>query len=411
MRDDEMGSAPPARSRTIARWLLIAWAVLVLATYVFRRSWDVQPVALALAARLADLSIPILATAAFLPIGSRVFRALRGQPDRRTPDGSLDHLVTSSAIGIAAAIGVSIVLAVIGELRATAMVGAAAGASILFPREWRDVGPSLRAVSRSMLRSVKRGPGAIVAVVSTFALVVALTPAVSQDALHYHLEVARRWLDADGFVDVPGIVYSRFPMNVELLFASGLELRGEIAAKAWHWWLGLLAVGAVRLHAGRFVSGPSVLWAPALFISIPSVFRVATWAYVELGLVLYLLLAWDVVVVARRRPEVMRTALLSGLFLGVACGIKYTALPIAAVLALAWPVMMSTRRVATAITCAGSALVTGGFWYARNALELGNPVYPFLYTWFGGAGWDADRAAAFDASLRQWGDTSWSFPF
>ena len=39
------------------------------------------------------------------------------------------------------------------------------------------------------------------------------------------------------------------------VLASGLELRGEIAAKAWHWWLGLLAVGAVRLHAGRFVSG------------------------------------------------------------------------------------------------------------------------------------------------------------
>ncbi len=49
------------------------------------------------------------------------------------------------------------------------------------------------------------------------------------------------------------------------------------------------------------------------------------------------------------------------------------------------------------------ALLFGAIWYARNAFWTGNPVYPFAYGIFGGAGWTAEMARLYDESQAIYG--------
>ena len=208
------------------------------------------------------------------------------------------------------------------------------------------------------------------------------------------------WLDAGKFVEIPGIVYAHFPMNTEMLYGTALALRGEIAAKAFHWLFAVLAALAVRSLARTWAGPAAARWAPVLFLAIPTVFRVATWAYVELAGICYLLLAWLLIVRVTRAAG--RDALVAGL-LGVACGIKYTFLLPAVVIVLFTVVQAGGAAPLRALVGLGAALAGGGFWYVRNIVTVGNPCYPFLYSIFGGEGWDERRAAVFQGFLEFWG--------
>ncbi len=403
-----------ATVRTLTTIASAGWAVTILVLYVVWRPDDVQPVLMALSQRALDLSVPIGLWLVHLPLGSWILA--RFVPHERGGD-SLEWLIRASAIGLGVAMLTTTVGAVAGCVGAMWIAVTAASCALGSLRQWPSTARQLvRALVqlREELRSVQ---GAAVLVVLGLSLVTALTPAVSQDALHYHLEVPKRWLEAGGFTDVPGNVYSRFPMNLELLFLNGLALRGEIAAKVWHWWFAVLAAGALRLLAGRFATKRAAMWAPAIFLAVPSVFRVATWAYVELGLIYFLLVGWDLLVDSKQRgadaqaKSSVGLVVLAGLCFGVACGIKYTALPIALAAAIAVAIQTTTRRAWTAGLFAASAAVGGGFWYLKNWVEVGNPVYPFLYSFFGGSGWDLERSQLFQTSLEQWGEVSWGLPF
>lgn len=96
----------------------------------------------------------------------------------------------------------------------------------------------------------------------------------------------------------------------------------------------------------------------------------------------------------------LRFVFVAGLLAGSALACKYPGvvsveLPIAAALCAAPFVVRRPPRHPgrTAVVCGivfvvGSAL-TAGPWLAKNAVETGNPVYPLLYSVFGGRDWDA----------------------
>ena len=211
------------------------------------------------------------------------------------------------------------------------------------------------------------------------------------------------------FSEIPGNIYSRFPMNTEMLFLVASSWRGEIAAKACHWLLGVLASITVMRLAASLVPRRSAVWAGLCFFAIPSVFHVSTIAYVEMMGIFYLLLAWDLGQLGQGKQR--GCCALAALFLGVACGSKYTLLLPAIAVSLFLIHGAGRRWFSRGVLITACALVGGGFWYLRNAIELGNPIYPFFYGLFGGPGWDAERAQVFSDFLRQWGDQSWWVPF
>ena len=209
---------------------------------------------------------------AYLPAGSLAWR--RFSPD--TVNGPA-NLLFSATCALGLMILVTTAYGVCGALSPSGLLATPVVLGLLAWREWPRLAADLKAAGRAVARESATLPGVLWWLVGLAALVLNLTPAVSQDALHYHLAVPAQWLEAGGFVEISGNVYSRFPMNIEMLYLNALAFRGEIAAKAFHWILAMLAAGLVRLLAAQFASSRAASWASVIFLSTPTIFRVTTW--------------------------------------------------------------------------------------------------------------------------------------
>jgi len=215
-------------------------------------------------------------------------------------------------------------------------------------------------------------------------LVGALAPPTAGDALCYHLELPKRFLDAGRLVYLPYHDNSTFPLLVEMWYLWALALDGSVAAQLVHWVAGILFALATVVLARPIVGRRWATLAGAVAVLTPGVNNQMTAAMndVALALLVTLFLAawWRAVV----NEEGSGWLVLAGLAAGGALATKYIALVFGAAVAANWLGML-WRRPAERRSLARGAMVVavvaasvGGPWYVRAAWHRGNPVYPFL---------------------------------
>ncbi len=219
-----------------------------------------------------------------------------------------------------------------------------------------------------------------VAIPAVLGLLGVLTPEVRHDPLFYHTQVPQLWLNFGRMVEVPENGHSYFPYGFEMLYAWGLALGSDSAAKSFHWLAGLAAAGA----AGRLgqVAGGSAWPAAAFFYAMPFIVYLSTTTYIDLATGMYGLTALAVAFGAGGERVTLRM-LLFGVLTGSAMATKYTAWPIVGVpfgvLALGWlwrrPALLAGVGVATLVPLAP--------WVIRNVVFVGNPVAPLMVSVFG----------------------------
>ncbi len=246
------------------------------------------------------------------------------------------------------------------------------------------------------------------------------------DALSYHLQLPREWLEM-------GHVWPVEPRRFPLYFSSCIEsafaylgwMRGLGGSRAtpgpdpawlmscqvFHaafsliaaWLVSRATAMLVRRHAQNSgtVDGRSGSLAPTiaggLTLATPWTVVVGSLAYNEMPMVALLagamIMAMDSTITAARRGAI------AGWLVGIACGVKPTALlfaglPVGVILVLTTP-RAQWRRVLVPATIAG--LVALAPWLTRNALACGNPVFPYASSIFGlshwGSWWQFDRFA------------------
>lgn len=209
------------------------------------------------------------------------------------------------------------------------------------------------------------------------------------DDTMYHLPYAREYLDAGGLVLDP---YRRFPLlphHMHLLFAQGLGLGGSDLVQALCWLVGVfttvLVWGAARHWLRERVAA---VGAVAVLLATPLIRLHLDLAYVDLTLTF--LVSVSIVATAlwvEQEPRHNGWLLLGGLAMGGAIGTKYFALPAFGLLGLA--LLVQGRSLRPALLFTATAVLVGGFWYARNAWYSGNPVHPIASSVFGYRYWDA----------------------
>ncbi|MGD8450632.1 MAG: hypothetical protein PVJ57_02340 [Phycisphaerae bacterium] len=228
------------------------------------------------------------------------------------------------------------------------------------------------------------------------------------DVLEYHLQAPREYYEDGHFTFLPYNVYASFPQQVEILYLllmymMGGPLSAAIAAQLLHLALGVLAVAAPAAW-----SPPG--W-PRTLVAL--VAGGVTWmaylgclAYVELGLLFFAAVAGGIACrqADATAPGGWRGALAAGLCAGLAGGCKYTALIlVAAGLGFAWLIAMRAdlrTRAVRALLFGVGVIVAFSPWLIRNAVQTGNPVYPFAYHEFGGAAWSDEQAAQWSHGHR-----------
>jgi len=316
-------------------------------------------------------------------------------------------------LGLGFWIAVLFTLAAAGQLhRASvwAVVGlvvAAAGWVLLRQRARRDI-ETHRPQSWRRRLLVSAG---LVVLLAPFFLVV-LLGLVGWDADVYHLTLPKLYVANHGFRPVAFNVYSNWPLNVELLYALGMLAKDYVLATLVHFGFGVLTLYAIYVGCREFHRPVAGWLAMTFFLCNAAVGWEFTVAYVDLAYAFLFLAGLLFMLRAVARDEGRRAnLLLAGLCAGLLAGVKFSGIVGAALLTipyLVWSARHGVRRFwgefgALVAWFALPALALWSPWLAKAAWYTGNPVYPFLYGWFGGPDWSAALAEQWAAWQRSMG--------
>lgn len=204
---------------------------------------------------------------------------------------------------------------------------------------------------------------------------------VAWDALSYHLRLPSFYVYRHKFFDVWHHYCAPFPSQVEITYGLGLLVEGEYLARFMNALFCLLLIPAT-LSLGRSAGIPA-RWAPAMLVFTPLMTALATRAYIDPAMALFLTVSLDFLVQWMRGGK--RGALAAGaLFAGWGLASKYTgAFFLVGALALAWPRLRRPGGWKAAALGAGVMLLPFLPWLAKNWLYRGNPVWPYLGALFG----------------------------
>jgi hypothetical protein len=403
-----MKPTEPLVPRNLTVACLLGWSLAILGVFFLSHASMVEP----LGGFAGTLGTALATAVAFHICGWRIFRTLRrffpGQLD------GLDLFAIEMGLGLGVAMLGLFAMGLLGLYGPTSVIGfvVVLAMTVGNPRNflrdllsrWREMRQDL-----STCTPAERFFGLIVVLVAIMTGLQSLTPETSQDALVYHLAAPDLYVQSGSFHFIPGNFYASFPQNVEMLYTLALLL-GDSSLAAWyHWWLGIGAALAVACLARRASGGKGGLVAATIFLTIPSAALVSTWAYVEMGWILFQMLTILCFLIWRREGST-GWIVLAGVFAGLAAGCKYTGgsigLIVLGLIAVFGPPTQAGLRprlvAGTLFSFTVAAVVSP--WLIKNIVFTGNPLYPFMHGVFGGRDWDAERAAAFGMFLKNWGD-------
>lgn len=229
---------------------------------------------------------------------------------------------------------------------------------------------------------------------------------LAYDVLAYHLQIPREWFELGRIVPLEHNVFSYFPFNVETHYLLAMHLRGGpwagmYLAQLMHAvFVGLTVVavyGAIRQTIPR-----TAVIAAVLTACTPWLIMLSPVAYNEGGLMFFttLSVAWMLQSARALTSQStsgaggseLRSKAISGIFAGLACGTKLTAVPM---LLLAMPFVLDfySRRARTYFTgflfC---GLLSFSPWLIRNIAWSGNPVFPQGMMMFGRGHFSIEQA-------------------
>ena len=242
-------------------------------------------------------------------------------------------------------------------------------------------------------------------------LVMAAVPPVSRDALTHHLAVPKLWLESGSMSEIPAVVFSYYPMNLDLLYLIPLYLGNDIIPKYIHFAFALLTAWLIFVFLkDRTAKTHYGLLGALLFLSLPVILKLSITVYVDLGLIFFSTAALLHVLKWAANGNQTRHLLIAGLFCGLGLGTKYNGLISFFLLTCLIPVlylrtnlqpddtvegpansnhrqkntagMNSLRAFQAAALFVSIALLVFSPWMIRNFRWTGNPIYPLYQNAF-----------------------------
>jgi 4-amino-4-deoxy-L-arabinose transferase-like glycosyltransferase len=175
-------------------------------------------------------------------------------------------------------------------------------------------------------------------------IVLSLVPPVAKDELVHHLAVPKLYLKHGGMYEIPFMVFSYYPMNLQLLYLIPLYLGNDIVPKFIHFSFALLTAYLIFLYLRRRLDSSYALLGAVFFLSIPIVVKLSITAYIDLGVIffsfasLFFLLRWI------ESGFQTKFLIFSAIMCGLGLGTKYNALITLLLLTLFIPFAYSRYR-------------------------------------------------------------------
>jgi hypothetical protein len=231
--------------------------------------------------------------------------------------------------------------------------------------EWRALRDDLRALERPSWNWTSIA--ILLLVLAPF--VMALAPAVSRDALIYHLRFPQETLRAGTWAHDPANSSSFYPAAMGTLYLPALAVDAQgVVAQLLHYGFFLLSLAAVAAIARRLGAATGGL-AALLVAAVPAAGIVAGWAWADAPLLFAL--ATSALALLAGAPA------LAIVLLALAASVKYSALLAGFLLfATAVVALLRARRFRALFAALVLGVLALSPWLVTNALRTGYPLYP-----------------------------------
>jgi hypothetical protein len=217
------------------------------------------------------------------------------------------------------------------------------------------------------------------------------------DVLSYHLELPREWLAAGAMSGLHHNVYSYLPSFAETAYMMigalhGSMYEGIYTAQLLHVSMTLCTAVGIGSLIARFAGRHAGIAGGAIFLAVPWSVITGTMAYNEMFAMAFAVAG--LLIVFGDEPNALKRGVLAGVCAGAATLSKLTigamtAVPIGLLLLLGFH-RGPRFKAAAAATIVGVAMLIP--WMARNALDTGNPIFPFATATLGRGHWNEDLA-------------------
>lgn len=209
----------------------------------------------------------------------------------------------------------------------------------------------------------------------------AMIPPNTRDELAYHLVLPRLWeFQRNWWIPVDNY-HLLFPANMEVVWGYGLAVGGLHLPRLITLMFGVLTIALMRkwltdIDLDSWTRGFSLFF----FLITPLALVMIAVNDVEWPMLFFVLLGY---MASRQYAEAKRTSyfLLTTLCWGISVGIKYTAVPVVALLGCGW-IFSLARRLSARRALMGLLALTIGIlvfaapWFIRNYYLTGDPIHP-----------------------------------
>ena len=240
-------------------------------------------------------------------------------------------------------------------------------------------------------------------------VILSYVPPVSRDALTHHLAIPKLWIEHGGIYEIPSLIFSYYPMNLDLLYLIPLYFGNDIFPKYIHFLFALATAWLIYSYLKQRTSQTLSLIGALLFLSTPVIVKLSISAYVDLGLIffswasIFFLFKWA------NTQKQLKHLLISALFCGLALGTKYNGMIVLFLLTLFVPIIYIRTTGQDHFKIKGAvgypilffviALTVFSPWMIRNYRLTENPIYPLYKDRIGS---DADTSAISNLSMKPW---------
>lgn len=262
----------------------------------------------------------------------------------------------------------------------------------------------------------------LIAIPVGLSFIASLAPPTAKDTLLYHFSVPKQFIAQGSSAYIEGNIASYLALGTEMQILWAMQLGGlngartaEAAAGAVIWLFFPLLLAAVFGFARELgIARRWSLIAVLMVATVPTAYHVASSAYIDLALALFVLLATYALT---RWWKTLDNGwlVLMAVFLGAALASKLTTLFVIAAFALV--ILFRVRNAQSNEPDKLSKIAGYGFaalllagviaspWYLRTWAETGSPIFPFyMNIWPGeAAGWDVERSNLFQMMNSQYG--------
>lgn len=216
----------------------------------------------------------------------------------------------------------------------------------------------------------------------TCSFIISLAPPLEFDAMTYHLAIPRAYLYESHISFLPNNVLWGMPEGTEMLNTLVMVLGGNETASLLGWFLGLLTIMGIFSYAKERL-GNNAAWVAITCLLVGETFSSSlAWGYNEWPS-MFFATATLITLDEWLKNKASKTAVLAGIFGGMALTTKYTAglILLAGMIIILNEFKMKNWQTTfkTLLIFGISAVLVFSPWLIKNTLPTGNPLYPILY--------------------------------